>query len=299
MKNIFRLFFITITLLINTFTLCAQWVKTNSPYQGQVNSLAVSDTNLFAGTQGGVFLSTDNGVRWTAVNKGLKNIYVVYLAAYEKNLLVETNDGDLYLSTNNGASWTVVNKDFSYYGGQIPLAVSGTNIFAGAAEILTASVPSAGGVVLSTDNGISWTQTGLKNTQVGNLTASGTYLLANTHVTYVDSLYLFLSTNNGTSWTAVNTSLPYTGVFDAYSLSVSGTNLFAGTQSGVFLSTDNGTNWTAVNQGLSNTKISSLAVSGPNIFAGTSSEFIYFGRRFSFDQQWYKLDFCQYGFNIL
>ncbi|MCK7528687.1 MAG: hypothetical protein MZV64_69585 [Ignavibacteriales bacterium] len=42
-----------------------------------VSALAVSGTNLFAGTMaGGVFLSTNNGTSWTAVNTGLTNTYV-------------------------------------------------------------------------------------------------------------------------------------------------------------------------------------------------------------------------------
>ena len=50
----------------------AQWVQTNGPYGGSVvRSFAVLGTNLFAGTFGGVFLSTDNGASWTAVNNGL------------------------------------------------------------------------------------------------------------------------------------------------------------------------------------------------------------------------------------
>jgi hypothetical protein len=77
---------------------------------------------------------------------------------------------------------------------------------------------------------------------------------------------VFLSTNNGTSWSAVNS-----GLTDQYikSLAVSGSNLFAGTESGVFLSTNNGTNWTAVNSGLTNSHVLSLAVSGTNLFVGT------------------------------
>ena len=77
---------------------------------------------------------------------------------------------------------------------------------------------------------------------------------------------VFLSINNGTSWTAVNSGLTNTTVL---SLAVSGTNLFAGTEGGVFLSTNNGTSWTAVNSGLTNTVVLSLAVSGTNLFAGT------------------------------
>ena len=76
---------------------------------------------------------------------------------------------------------------------------------------------------------------------------------------------VFLSTNNGTSWTAVGLKN-----INVWSLAVSGTNLFAGTYDcGIFLSTNNGTSWTAVNNGLTNTYIWSLAVSGANLFAGT------------------------------
>ncbi len=55
---------------------------------------------------------------------------------------------------------------------------------------------------------------------------------------------VFLSTNNGTSWTQVNTGLTSTAVL---SLAVLGTNLFAGTSGeGVFLSTNNGSRWASV-----------------------------------------------------
>ncbi len=87
----------------------------------------------------------------------------------------------------------------------------------------------------------------------------------------MDSGGVFLSTNNGTNWIA-------TGFQDTLvsALTVSGTNLFAGTSDilgnsgGVFLSTNNGINWTAVNTGLPNTGVLALAVSGTNLFAGTS-----------------------------
>ncbi|MBM4162119.1 MAG: hypothetical protein FJ217_13610 [Ignavibacteria bacterium] len=78
---------------------------------------------------------------------------------------------------------------------------------------------------------------------------------------------VFLSTDNGTSWTQVNTGLTNTSV---WALAVGGTNLFAGTLGGgVFLSTDNGTSWSAANTGLTNTTVMAFAVSGLNLFAGT------------------------------
>jgi ligand-binding sensor domain-containing protein len=102
---------------------------------------------------------------------------------------------------------------------------------------------------------------GLPNTQVLALTVSGTNLFAGTWGGGV-----FLSTNNGISWTTVNSDL--TNLY-VESFAAIGTNLFAGTWRGVFLSTNNGTNWTVINNDLMDLYVESLAVSGTNLFAGT------------------------------
>jgi hypothetical protein len=260
----------------------AQWVNVSGP--SAVSALLVTPngaagTNLFAGTgntngYGGVFLSTDNGMSWTAVNAGLPGLptgtytAVLALAARGRNLFAGTGNtngyGGVFLSTDNGMSWTAVNTGLTQHGSTPSvraLAVSGSNLFAGTY---------GGGVFLSTNNGTSWTavNTGLTNTYVRALAVSpagggtgGTNLFAGTYGGGV-----FLSTNNGASWTPVNAGLTNT---DVLALAVSGTNLFAGTSNGVFLSTDNGTSWAAVNSGLTYTSILCLAISGTNLFAGT------------------------------
>ena len=111
-----------------------------------------------------------------------------------------------------------------------------------------------------------WVQTSLSNPDsdvVGCFAVSGTNLFA-----VNDYGGVYRSTDNGTSWTPVNSGLANAFVL---SLAVSGTDLFAGTVygAGVFLSTDNGTSWTPVNSGLTNTYVLSFAVSGTNLFAGT------------------------------
>ena len=58
---------------------------------------------------------------------------------------------------------------------------------------------------------------------------------------------IYLSLDNGTTWTAVNNGLTSQGV---YALTFSGTNLFAGTGGGVFISTNFGSRWTAVINGI-------------------------------------------------
>ena len=116
--------------------LLAQWVRTNGPSGGAVNCLAVSPngaggTNLLAGTfGGGIFLTSNNGTSWTAVNGGLTNTVVWSLAPdLSGNLFAGTNSG-IFLSTNNGTSWTAVNSGLTNTV-VFALAVSGTNLFAG------------------------------------------------------------------------------------------------------------------------------------------------------------------------
>ena len=79
---------------------------------------------------------------------------------------------------------------------------------------------------------------------------------------------VFLSTDNGDSWTNVTTGLTSTNV---QALAVNGTDLFAGTNgTGVFLSTNNGSGWTSVtNAGLKNINAHTFAFSGAYLFAGT------------------------------
>ena len=92
---------------------------------------------------------------------------------------------------------------------------------------------------------------------------SGTNLFAGTGG---DGVYL--STNNGTSWTQVNSGLPLTPTVTSFA--VNGTEIFAGIDgNGVYLSTNNGSSWYQVNFGLTNMAVRSLAVSGTNLFAGT------------------------------
>ncbi len=259
--------FICLALVIVLFCPCAtaQWVQTNGPYGGTIQCLALSGTNLFAGTySGGIFLSANNGASWTAVNADLTNKNVRAFAVSGTNLFAGTSGSGVFLSANNGASWTAVNSGLtSPYVNALAISPPGggtgsTNLFAG----------TSGGVFLSANNGASWTAAGLTSTNVRAFTVSGTNLFAGT-----DGDGVFLSTNNGGHWTAVNNGLTNTYV---YALAISpggtgtgGTNLIAGTSGGVFLSSNNGDSWTEVKDGLTNTDVRAFVVSDTNLFAGT------------------------------
>ena len=84
---------------------------------------------------------------------------------------------------------------------------------------------------------------------------------------------VFVSTDNGSSWTQSNTGLTNLNVL---SLAISGVNIFAGTdQGGVFLSTNSGGSWTKVNTGLTDSVVNALAINGNNIYAGTKNNGVF------------------------
>ncbi len=221
-----------------------------------VTSLVISGASIFAGTGRGIFLSTNNGTTWTDVNNGLSNTNVTSLAALGINIFAGTSGNGVFLSTDNGGSWTAVNNGFA--GGNVTaLAVSGTNIFAG----------TLGGYVnLSTDTGSSWTE--IDNySLIGPITS---FAKSDTDIFVGSGGGAYLSTNNGSTWSAFNNGLLTSNIM---SLAITGSNILAATYGGgVFLSTDTiVSNWRAVNNGLTDTNITSLLVFGTNIFAGTNT----------------------------
>jgi len=279
-----------------------QWTVVNTGLTNpDVRALAVSATNLFAGTHlAGVFRSTDNGANWTAINSGLSDTIIYSLAVSDTNLFAATGGyytgathGGVYRSTNNGTSWNMTGLADGYV---TCLVASSPNVYAGtfydgvylsidngtswtavnnglplniSALALASSIPLVGtygdGVFRSTNRGLSWNvgNDGLTNLDVLSLVVSGAGLFAGTEGG------VFLSTSLGMIWTSASNGLTNTYI---NCLGVSGTDLFAGTDSGgVFLSTDNGASWGAINSGLTDPVVNSLVVSGTYLFAGTPS----------------------------
>jgi photosystem II stability/assembly factor-like uncharacterized protein len=248
----------------------AQWVRAGKPGGGWITSLAVSGTNLFASTrQRGVFLSTDNGATWRAINSGLpERTDFQCLAVSGTNLFAGTVERGVFLSTDNGASWTAVNSGLPEKCSVWRLEASGTNLFAVAGA-------KRASIFLSTDNGANWkpANSGLPGSAVLCLAASGPNLFAGTGtpITGRDAC-VFFSTDNGANWKAVNAGLPADN--PAFRFAVTGGDLYAGSWHGgrVFRSRNNGSSWTPASFGLPDAadfSLSDLAASGTNLFLGS------------------------------
>ena len=233
----------------------AQWVRTdNGMSGGNIKSIIVDGSNIFAGTQGGgVFISSNDGASWAPVNTGLGNFFVRSLAVNGSILFAGTLGPTIvYSSSNNGSNWAAAGTGLT----SVPssFATSGPAIFAGTVS---------GGVFLSSNNGASWApvNTGLTESLVQALAINGATIFAGTNNG------AFVSSDNGASWTEASTGLGINR--SIYSFALSGSTIFAGTDNGVFLSTNNGASWIAANTGLTS-PVNSILVNGTDIFAGTT-----------------------------
>jgi hypothetical protein len=244
------------------------WVRTNGPWNGTIEALAISEGKIFAGTfASGIFLSTDNAELWSAINSGLPNVTCSsfrLLAAAPGAILAGTANHGIFRSTDNGASWTSAASGLPQASIQALVACEG--------EFLAGT---AAGVFRSTDNGAGWeaVNDGLLSSEVSSFAVSGSRVIAGTRKGIA-----LLSPVDGKSWImAANTGLPANSCI--VSLAAGGGAIFAGTKSsGIFLSGDSGATWREVNNGLlyksrdslgTINYIPALAISGSRVFAGT------------------------------
>jgi photosystem II stability/assembly factor-like uncharacterized protein len=191
----------------------ASWTAENTGLSNaSVNSLANIGTTLFAGTMGdGIYRSVNNGASWTSANVGLTDPVVNAIAVVGPNLFAGTPDSGIYRSTDNGANWTRENEGLSNLD-ITTFAVRGMNLFAG----------TYAGVYRSNDSGTNWTSasSGLPTSHIVALAVYGT-----TNLFVSDLGTVWLSTNNGVSWTVLPV---YDNNILFSSLALMGTNLFGG-----------------------------------------------------------------------
>jgi ligand-binding sensor domain-containing protein len=259
MKTLRCLFLVCAHVLLLRGTTAAQWVQTNGPGGGDINSFALDTagtgrTKLYVGTGAGVFLSTDSGNSWKATNFELA-VSVVGSAPNRAGgmYVFAGNLMGLSRSSDYGASWTDVSAG---------LTGRRTSAFASRGEWLFIGTDC--GVFRSSDDGSTWTAANknITTAAVWDLRVFGTTLFAAT------DLGLFLSNDDGATWTWCDTGWrPRTTKALAFSPAGNGdTLIFVGSNRGVLRSTDKGLTWSA--SGLTDRTVTVLA-SAPRVTGGS------------------------------
>ena len=249
MKNI-----ITLLIALGFFSKSfCQWQVTSGPSSPNVNSIAVSNSGVFASTSGpigsggGVSISSNSGSNWSIINNGLSG-YTWKLITNGNNIYCAST-GTVFQSSNNGVNWSNTGSGLSTYDVRSIFCSANGDLYAG-----------SNGLYKSTNNGILWSSinVGWSNI-VLSVIVNGNLILAGTL-----SSNLYKSTDGGQSWTHITSSLP--SQIDA--LGIVGTTYLAGTPSGIYYSTNAGQTWSISNI---NSSISSFHTVGTNIFAGGSN----------------------------
>jgi photosystem II stability/assembly factor-like uncharacterized protein len=246
------------------------------------NILPLNTDFIYAGTELGVYKTTNGGSIWEPKSQGLGDEYV-YALVMDPNdnqtVYVGTFDG-VYLTTDGGENWVQKNTGLANHN-VYALAMDPTNsnvIYAGTAR----------GIFKTPDGGENW----VERSDGLPFTYNSVWCLA---VAPNDNLALYASvidvfgtweekicksTNGGTSWVDVSGQLPSDRTIRGIAISAIDNNVvYVGVEGyGVYKTVNGGGTWELKNSGLTSTNVTSLAISQGDdkiVYAGTSDEGVF------------------------
>ena len=269
MKHFYLFTVLLISLILSPIKAQNFWEKTNAP-SIFFRSLAInSDREIFAGSSGSIYHSTNSGDSWEQVNNGISSNWVRSLIINSNVVFAGIDGNGVFRSSNNGNSWEhVFEASINAY----CMAVnSNGDLFVGGDDS-----QKLGFLIRSTNNGNNWEKLeGQLNHSMQNFIFSSLVINSDDYIFAGTNDGIYHSTNYGSSWEEVNNGLTNINTL-ALAINSKG-DIFAGTNGGgVYRSINNGNNWELVNYGTSFSTVNALLInSNDDIFAGTKNNGIY------------------------
>ncbi len=263
--------------------------------------VSANGMQVFAPADNALFYSSNSGATWNDVRGNLPlpaRVAIVHGGAMFAGLI----DSAVYRSTDNGISWARAWTEPLPSSVQI-LKSDGTTLYAAYERT------GAARVARSTDNGTSWT-----SSQVTGMPRGIVDLLVTPAALYVPGVFqvgtapwtagVYVSTNNGSSWTLRND-----GLIPRWtkSIAAAGSDVVVGTWGGgVFRSSNSGTAWSRSSGGLVKTWVNNLTfvsggaewyagLLGGGFFASSDSGFTWSPRNSGFENVYSTASVLQFA----
>jgi len=234
------------------------WSVITSVQQHQIQSLAISEKKIFAGTAYGAILrSTDRGMTWLdlTVPPSAQSIEAIIITTGQ--VIAGTGDGKIFRSTDDGDTWI----DDGFVSQAVLSLASRENIlFCG-----------GDGILRSRDNGVNWqsADNGVTAVYVKSIWTLDSNVFVETYGSGV-----FRSSDDGEHWIPANTGLnnPHSPL-----LAIRDSDVYAASKDTLYYSSDFGGTWAAINRlPISNVADieatpSSIFIAGGGIYSSTNN----------------------------
>lgn len=249
MKN--SVLFLVLLFFFSFFEINSQWQSSSAGmFTETISSLAVSGSDVFAGTSGkGIYISNNNGADWYQSSLTTGNIRSIFI--HNSKVFAGATSG-IFTSIDNGQSWNFVSVPGEYFSS---FAVKGNKLFAGGQKNAL-----NGNLYFSTDSGDTWVLSSLTGKNIYSLSVTSSRIYASTYGG------LFYSENDGLTW---NELIFNHGAARVVAADNSGVIILT-TGIGVTRSTDHGVTWVPLTFQSGN-DYNCIIFSGNNVYIGSNN----------------------------
>ncbi|MCC6690987.1 MAG: hypothetical protein IT235_05595 [Bacteroidia bacterium] len=194
------------------------WYPVQSHFKNiRINTATSDDKYIYFGTNHGVILYDKTTSKDSLLNRGLDDKMILTLTADSQYIYAVTGEGEIFISADKGKRWKKTPKENLNSTTISVLLSTGKILFSGTDH----------GVFVSYNKGNSWKKSGLEDKYVYTMYQYKNYVIAGT----VGS-GIFVSSDNGETWSSQNTGLTNLTIT---SLASDNSVLFVGTEGhGVF-----------------------------------------------------------------
>lgn len=246
MNSFLRLLVILISLFSYSLNAQLNWSHEALSNTWVFRIIKTSNSSLLAATGAGIFRKANNSSSWTETYTNAS--YNVF--QYKSGVIIASTAISGYTSNDDGQTWTI------YYSG--PGVTQNFRMHQNNNSLFAATT--SNGLQRSDDGGSSWYRVAFGGMHISDVLSYNSKLIVSSN----DNYAVFVSSNDGSTWTQSVTGLP-SGLRGEVLKQKNGT-IFLGTDAGIYKSENQGASWTYL--GLSSEYISSIEFYNDFIIVG-------------------------------